>query len=179
MHGLDGIERHNEVARVFDVHDELRATHRGHLADSTELFAAVGDKGLKPHLDVLVHDPSPSMQPAESPTGPFGLRSIPPAGAISRRSRSCLPAPRNRLERGSRHFRIDSVKLRGSRDGCAIHETAPILLPRPVLVRLCRSRGDDGWATALKRSRILSFATPSWSTSATSRGWESSSATRG
>src|SRR5271157_4080860 len=80
MHRLDSIERHNEVARVLDVHDELRATHRGHLADSTKLFAAIGDKGLKSHLDVLVHDPSPSMQPAESPTGPSGLRSIPRRG---------------------------------------------------------------------------------------------------
>jgi len=88
MHGLDRVERHDEIARVLYVYDKLRATLRGNLADRTKLLAAVGNKGLKSHLDLLAHDPSLGVAGSPTPAGDF-------------EASPCKPLPRIALERAA------------------------------------------------------------------------------
>src|SRR6186713_3316255 len=53
MHGFDGAERHGEVARVLDIHHELRSSMRPDLAYGAERFGVVGDEHLESFLDVV------------------------------------------------------------------------------------------------------------------------------
>src|SRR5262249_30011140 len=55
MDRLDRVERYNEITRVLDVDYQLRPPMRRHLTDSPEFLAAIRDKGLISHFDVLSH----------------------------------------------------------------------------------------------------------------------------
>src|SRR5215469_3036692 len=123
MHRLDRGERNNKVAGVLDVHDELGATLRGHLTNRAKFLAPVGNEGLKPYLDLLLHDPSS------------------PSGANPKFQLLGLARSRHR-ERDSSYVRTNSVSERGGTE--ARSGSPSILVARRDPDRLRRPGKDDG-----------------------------------
>ena len=53
MDGLDRVERHEKIACVLDVDDQLGPPVRRNLPDGAERVLAIGDKNLKSFLDPI------------------------------------------------------------------------------------------------------------------------------
>src|SRR5579862_7474833 len=59
MHRLDRADRNRELARIFDVDDQLGPAAGSNLANGAELLAAIGNKSLESNFDFFLHDASP------------------------------------------------------------------------------------------------------------------------
>jgi hypothetical protein len=55
VHGLDGIERNEEVASILDIDHHFGSALRRNLANGAEGVLPVGKEHLEPFLDLLAH----------------------------------------------------------------------------------------------------------------------------